>query len=232
MISTLSAAFILGFAGSLHCLGMCGPLVSALETITTPEKWRLHQWLHHCGRWLTYALLGLAAGSVGQTFAALGFQRWIVLIAGIAMLSMLLIPALGHVGLQPAQRLSDAVRKQLGKMMHTRNPLYRFAVGMLHGLLPCGLVYAALAGAVSTSSAWQGMLFMTVFGISTTPALLAVSRIMNWLKQRFNINSIKHVQGALMIVALLVLLRGANLGIPMLSPKLNANKAQMECCHR
>jgi sulfite exporter TauE/SafE len=211
---------------------MCGPLVSALETITAPDKWRMHQWLHHSGRWLTYALLGIAAGSVGQTFAALGFQRWIVLIAGIGMLSMLLIPALGHAGLQPAQRLSGVVRKQLGKMMHIRNPRYRFAVGMLHGLLPCGLVYAALAGAVATTSAWQGMLFMTVFGIATTPALLAVSRIMNWLKQRFNITSIKHVQGALMIVAVLVMLRGANLGIPMLSPKVNTSKAQMECCHK
>jgi sulfite exporter TauE/SafE len=232
MIITISAAFIMGIAGSLHCLGMCGPLVTALETMATPNRWRYSQWLHHGGRWLTYAALGAIAGALGQTFAAIGFQRWTVILAGILMLLIAFIPTLGHVGLKPAQRITSAVKKQFSKMMHAQHPVFRLLLGILHGLLPCGLVYTAMATAMATTSIAQGTLFMFIFGIATTPALIAVSRVMHWLKQYFHMRSIKHIQGALMILALLVILRGSNLGIPMLSPKVNASKAQMECCHR
>ncbi|MFN5620306.1 MAG: sulfite exporter TauE/SafE family protein [Flavobacteriales bacterium] len=232
MINAIAAAGILGFAGSLHCLGMCGPLVTALESMSSPKRWSKNQWLHHSGRWLAYGILGLAAGSIGQTLAAVGFQRWTVLIAGVTMLLMALVPSMQHLGIRPIQRLSQTIRTHFSALMQSQRFAHRLILGFLHGLLPCGLVYTAVAGAMATTSALQGSLFMLVFGIATTPALVAVSRLTAWVKKRWSIGSYKYIQASMIVIAFLVLLRGANLGIPLLSPKINTPKATMECCHK
>ena len=232
MIATLVAALVLGFAGSLHCLGMCGPLVTVLEAMATPDRWRKNQWTHHSGRWLAYALIGLAAGSIGQTFAALGFQRWTIILAGITMLLMASVPSLKHFGIGPMQQWSASIRQRFSAFMQSKSFGHRLMLGFLHGFLPCGLVYTAVAGALATTDATQGALFMLVFGIATTPALLAVSRLMAWVKTTWSLQSFKYLQGAMILVAFLVLLRGANLGIPLLSPRFNAPKATLDCCHK
>ena len=232
MINAIAAAGVLGFAGSLHCLGMCGPLVTALESMSSPKRWSKNQWLHHSGRWMAYGVLGLAAGTIGQTLAAAGFQRWIILTAGVIMLLMALVPSMQHVGIRPIQQLSKTIRTHFSALMQSQRFAHRLMLGFLHGLLPCGLVYTAIAGAMATTDVLEGSLFMLVFGVATTPALVGVSHVTAWFKKRMSLISYKFIQVAMVVFAFLVLMRGANLGIPLLSPKINSPKATMECCQK
>jgi len=228
----ISAALILGVAGSLHCIGMCGPLVTALESVSLQKRWTASQFMYHLGRWTTYAVLGLIVGFIGQGFATLGLQRWIVLIAGVTMLVFLLLPALSHRLKFPFLGTTSRLRATMGNALQSHKLTHRFVFGLLNGLLPCGLVYTALAGSLATVEAWKGSLFMLTFGVATTPGLLAVSQLTTWLKKRFRSATSKRIQLAFSIIALLVLLRGANLGIPLLSPQIDNPKQTLNCCHK
>jgi sulfite exporter TauE/SafE len=228
----ITAALILGVAGSLHCIAMCGPLVTALESVSLQKRWTAPQFMYHAGRWTTYAVLGLAVGFVGQGFATLGLQRWSVLIAGITMIIFLFLPTLTHRIKFPFYGITNRLRTTMGNALQSRKLAHRFVFGLLNGLLPCGLVYTALAGSLAAAEAWKGSLFMLTFGVATTPGLLAVSQLTTWLKNRFKATTSKRIQLAFSIIALLVLLRGANLGIPFLSPHFDHPKQTMNCCHK
>ena len=228
----ISAALILGVAGSLHCIGMCGPLVTALESVSLQKRWTASQFMYQLGRWTTYAALGLAVGFIGQGFATLGLQRWVVLIAGVTMLVFLLLPALSHRLKFPFLGSTTRLRTTMGNALQSRKLAHRFAFGLLNGLLPCGLVYTALAGSLAAAEAWKGSLFMLTFGVATTPGLMAVSQLTTWLKMRFKAATSKRIQLVFSIIALLVLLRGANLGIPLLSPQIDNPKQTLKCCHK
>jgi sulfite exporter TauE/SafE len=188
--------------------------------------------MYHLGRWTTYAVLGLIVGFIGQGFSTLGLQRWIVLIAGVAMLLFLLLPALSHRLKFPFLVTTTRLRATMSNALQSHKLANRLAFGLLNGLLPCGLVYTALAGSLATAEAWKGSLFMLTFGVATTPGLLAVSQLTTWLRKRFNSATSKRIQLAFSIIALLVLLRGANLGIPLLSPQFNQQKDTVNCCHK
>ena len=230
--SYLTAALILGLAGSLHCLGMCGPLVSVLESVSLQKKWSLSQTLYHMGRWTTYSTLGIIVGSVGQGFATMGLQRWAVLLAGITMLLLLFFPSLSRAIKLPASRLAQRLRLVMSAALRSQRHHHRFLFGILNGLLPCGLVYTALAGSLAAEQAWKGGLFMLLFGIATTPALATVSQLTAWIRDRFKAATTQRLKLAFSIIALLVLLRGANLGIPFFSPHFETQTKQMECCHK
>jgi hypothetical protein len=184
------------------------------------------------GRWTTYSALGLIIGSIGQGFATLGLQRWAVLLAGIAMFLLLFFPSLSSFIKLPASRLAQRLRAVMSAALRSQKHHHRFLFGMLNGLLPCGLVFTALAGSLATDQAWKGGLFMLLFGVATTPALAAVSKLTYWIKGRFNAATSQRMQLAFSIIALLVLLRGANLGIPFVSPHFETQTKQIECCHK
>lgn len=232
MIETLGAAIILGMAGSLHCIGMCGPLVSALQSIARPGAWRMQQWLYHLGRWSVYGMLGSITGMLGQTLATWGMQRWVALIAGGAMLVLIALPT--HRILQNTgwQKLVARIKSAFAVRMQNQHPFQRFVLGALNGLLPCGLVYTALAGSMAFGSALQGALFMFTFGIATTPGLLAASGIIEWIKKSVQPQAFRKTQLIMTLIAFLVILRGAQLGIPYLSPQLSAQKTHVDCCHK
>jgi hypothetical protein len=184
------------------------------------------------GRWTTYSALGLIIGSIGQGFATLGLQRWAVLLAGIAMFLLLFFPSLSSFIKLPASRLAQRLRAVMSAALRSQKHHHRFLFGMLNGLLPCGLVFTALAGSLAADQAWKGGLFMLLFGVATTPALAAVSKLTYWIKGRFNAATSQRMQLAFSIIALLVLLRGANLGIPFVSPHFETQTKQIECCHK
>jgi uncharacterized protein len=122
------------------------------------------------------------------------------------------------------------VRSVLSKLLHNPKPTALFATGFLNGLLPCGLVYMALAGAAITGRGLEGATFMAAFGAGTVPAMLATTYLGQWLKQPLRIKLRKIYPVLMALMAILLILRGLNLGIPMLSPKLNASaSAVLEC---
>ncbi len=227
----LLPALILGFAGSLHCVGMCGPLVLALPLAAADKLKILGQMLvYHSGRILTYMALGLLFGLLGKGMAVAGFQKTLSIIAGALMISMafmtwrfesilLALPGFG--------KFTRNVQARIGALMRAYPGRATFSMGMLNGLLPCGMVYAALAGAISAAGLLEGGAFMAFFGLGTLPLLLAVSV----LGRSFNVSvrkKIKYAQPILLCIAGLILLqRGLHLDISLFESAVP--KAGMEC---
>ena len=223
----LISSVLMGLAGSVHCMGMCGPLVMSLEVASGKKGWARSRWMYHLGRTLMYSLLGVIMGWVGMSASSFGFQRWVVLLSGALMLILLVSPAwMRRVHfLTIGPRIRDAFVQRM-----KNNALgARLVLGMLNGLLPCGLVYVALAASLATASWWQGAVFMMLFGVATAPALFFVAAITRWLGARLRTQSMRWVQLGLVAMAFLVLLRGANLGIPFLSPVIKTSGGN-SCC--
>jgi hypothetical protein len=123
------------------------------------------------------------------------------------------------------------LRQKLSHYLFQGNPASLYATGLLNGLLPCGLVYMALAGATVAGQAKEGMLFMIFFGLGTMPAMFFTAFFRNWLKQPFRAQIRKWYPVMMVIMATLLILRGLNLGIPLVSPKLNISSSTMIDCH-
>jgi len=223
----LLTAFLLGTVGSLHCAGMCGPLALALPaTGSSRTTFLLGRVAYNGGRILTYCLLGAGFGMVGQTFAFAGFQRWVSLAAGSAILIGLLVSSRFAVSV-PIARLVSWIKSGLGALLHRRSVASTFSLGVLNGLLPCGLVYAACAGAVATGGLISGMEYMAAFGLGTVPMMLGIGLVGKKLQFTLRFKLQRLVPACLALVAVLLILRGLSLGIPYLSPDLAAGAA----CH-
>ena len=227
----ITAPLLLGLAGSLHCVGMCGPLLIALPLGNAEKRKILGQMLvYHSGRILVYVLLGLLFGLLGKGIAIAGFQKVLSLFAGILMISMALLTwrferivlSIPGVGL-----ISEKVKSGIGKLIRSYPGRATFTMGMFNGLLPCGMVYAALAGAISTSESGMGALFMAVFGIGTLPLLLAVSV----LGRSFSLSIKRKIMLAqpilLTLAGLILLQRGLHLDLSLFESAIP--KAGMDC---
>lgn len=224
-------ALILGLASSLHCAGMCGAIALALPGASRPAAafvWGRTQ--YNLGRILTYTLLGVLAGTVGYTTRLAGGQQILSVILGVAMLLMWGVSALGWL---PADQFGSAwISRLLGKALTAWRNSPLILIGLLNGLLPCGMVYTALMGAAVSDSPADGALFMAVFGLGTLPLMLAISLSSRWMQGVGKANWLRRyalpVSRALMLVfALLLILRGLNLGIPYISPEIS--KEAVEC---
>lgn len=180
-MTTLVTGLVLGVAGSGHCAGMCGPLAVTLTSGLRPASrgTRMRQLLlYHGGRILTYVALGVPAGLAGRAVSMAGYDRLLAVGAG----TVLLLFAAGSVRprlLGPAGRLAAAAAARACAAAHRWNRSHPIAgpvaAGAANGLVPCGLVYAAVTAAAAMGSAGEAALLMLGFGLGTVPALLAVS---------------------------------------------------------
>src|SRR5581483_11013469 len=105
-----------------------------------------------------------------------------------------------------------------------------FAFGLLNGLLPCGLVYVACAGAVASGSLISAISYMAGFGLGTVPMMFGISTVGTLFHQGLRMRFQKMIPVFLMVVAGLLILRGMALGIPFISPQLAAG-AHCPACH-
>lgn len=219
---TMVSGLALGLAGSLHCVGMCGPLVLLLNR-NEGNKYRVN-FLYFLGKTFTYVTLGFIMGQIGLTFHWLKWQQSLSIVLGIALLIVVFFPIpLRNIPLYSwVLRMSAPILKSKKSNMHS---LY---FGVLNGLLPCGLVYAALSAALLQSDSLHAMIFMLFFGIGTSPILFSVKTIFSILQQKFKIKLKQIHNFTLLTLSLFFLLRGMNLGIPFLSPKIEGK--QMNCC--
>jgi len=227
----LWTAFLLGFVGSAHCAGMCGPLALALPrgggSRLTYFAGRIY---YNFGRILTYAGMGAVFGLLGRGAALAGFQRWVSLAAGaVILVGLLLSPRFAN--RLPVTRWVNWLKSALGKMLQSRTAPALFGIGLLNGLLPCGLVYVAGAAAVATGDVLSGMQYMIVFGLGTWPVMLAISLLGTKLQFALRLKLQRLIPASLAIVALLLLLRGMALGIPYVSPQLPSQPAAESPCH-
>jgi sulfite exporter TauE/SafE len=216
----LWTAFLLGFVGSLHCAGMCGPLALALPVVgRTRAAFILSRITYNLGRLVTYGALGLVFGLLGETLALAGLQSWLSLAAGAALLMGLLTSSRHAVG-TPAVKFVVWVKAGLGQLLQRRSFTALFTLGLLNGLLPCGLVYVACASATATGSLLTATEYMLGFGAGTLPMMLGIGLARRPLQALLRFPMQRLITASLLMVALLLILRGLALGIPYVSPDL------------
>ena len=221
-------AFMLGLAGSLHCAGMCGPLALALPATGRGYAGFLTGRLaYNLGRLTTYSLLGVVSGLLGRSLTLIGVQRWISLGAGALILAGLLLSRRVGTG-TPMIRAVARLKSAFGGLLQRRTVTSLGLLGLLNGLLPCGLVYAACVGAAATGSLATGVGYMALFGLGTVPLMLGLGFSGRAFPVRWRFKLQQLVPVSLALVAVLLILRGLALGIPYLSPDLAATCAH---CH-
>jgi len=221
-MSILISAFVLGIMGSFHCAGMCGPIAIALPLHGNSVVGKIFGGtLYNLGRTITYGIMGALFGLLGQGIAMIGFQQKISVIMGSLMIISILFPALFRNQYSMSKSWFSVVGKlksTIGKMFSIRSYPSLFFIGMLNGLLPCGLVYMAIAGAIGTGSAGMGTLYMILFGLGTIPMLLGISLAGNLLSLTVRKHINKLIPVLVVVVGIFFILRGLSLGIPYLSP--------------
>jgi len=223
-------AFLLGLIGSLHCAGMCGPLALALPAAgnTTPS-YVLGRVAYNAGRIVTYCLLGIVFGLAGWTFLLAGLQRWVSIALGVALLFGLFASRKLALS-RPVTSAVNQLKSRMSVLLRRRSFAALAVLGLLNGLLPCGLVYVACAGAAATGGTLAGASYMTAFGIGTVPMMLAISLSGKLVPTSLRLKLVKTIPACVFLLGTLLILRGMSLGIPYLSPDLSGPGAS--CCHK
>ena len=232
---TLSPALLIGLLGSLHCVGMCGPLVLLLPIQhQNPYRRAFGALIYTFGKAITYTFFGIIFGLIGQSFVAFGLQQALSITIGVLMLLAGLINLLQVKWITLEVKLSNAfafIRNALSKSVRKEKVSSLFLFGMLNGLLPCGLVYTAAAASIETGSTINGALFMFLFGLGTLPMMWSIIFFGATIQTGFRNQLKRIIPITLLLMGTLLLLRGLGLGIPYLSPKVNVEKKHMDCCH-
>ena len=231
--TTIIAGFTLGLFGSLHCVGMCGPLALALPApFAKRNKQITSSMFYNAGRVVTYSMLGLLFGIIGKGFSLIGFQQLFSIIAGSIMLVLTVLYFGFHHSYQPVWFQHFTWKLQSFIAAALQKSYGAFWVGMANGLLPCGMVYAAIAGALVSNTIVSSVAFMASFGIATMPAMLALMIFGSGMSLHMRMKLRKLTPFVMVCVAALLILRGLNLGIPFISPVLSdAAKAETIQCH-
>jgi len=223
-------ALALGLVGSLHCAAMCGPLMLALPVQPGGAgRFVVGRLIYQLGRIATYCLLGILAGLVGRTVFVAGFQRWLSISLGVAILLGFLISKRAAVS-APVVRMVGWLKSAMSAQLRQRGFRALALLGMLNGLLPCGLVYVALAGALAQGGLLDSVVYMALFGLGTVPTMLGIGLSGKLFSLAFRLKLRQAIPVGVCLVAGLLILRGLGLGIPYVSPALVAGVPA--CCVR
>jgi len=232
-MSFLPLAFLMGFLGSLHCAVMCGPIVLGLP-LNKQGNWQniTQVFLYQIGRILIYTILGFLVGWVGSAFSVFARQETISLVIGILLIAFTILQLSGRY-VNSFQRLQNKLVLPISKLMGKvfKLPLWGFFAGMLNGLIPCGMVYLALATALNSATSQSGAAFMLLFGLGTSPLMLFISLAGIYLKKYIRFNSQKLMPWFALFIGALFILRSANLGIPFISPVTQATYGNAAQCN-
>ena len=234
-------AFILGVISNLHCLGMCGPIALAIPLNRSSKSAMFLGILqYHIGRVLVYGILGYLVGYIGMGIKLFGVLQAISILAGIGIIIYAWRKKItfykNPFSSSLVSRLSSLLSQSMGKIMRSESPLKLFLLGALNGLLPCGMVYTALITAVVLGTPILSATSMLAFGLGTLPGLVAFSvfaqQLGNTIRSKIN----RYLPYQITVVGLLIVLRGMNLNIPYISPKVSFSEEKkevvMDCCHK
>lgn len=218
---SLISAITIGFLGSFHCVGMCGPLFLSLPGDSNPI---LRAVIYSLGRSITYALLGLIIGWIGFLFSLAGYQAPLSIAMGVAILAFTFFHFFGIKGLSPNNPLVRAYKSFQQNLVSAFNRLGNrslFAVGLLNGFLPCAFVYAGLGAAITTGDPLSSATYMAFFGLGTMPAMVFVALAGRFFGQQFRHQIQKALPAFAVVLGVILIVRGLSLNIPFLSPDLN-----------
>lgn len=234
MWPVITAAGVLGLMGSMHCIGMCGPLAMSLPVHHLSRTGQLLSiLLYHTGRILTYTILGLLFGIAGRGLYLAGFQQWFSIATGIIMLLLAVKYFVGNANVYPkwVQSWYGPLQHLMGRLLKHNNTFSFLLLGMANGLLPCGMVYIAIIGAIGLSDPLQSAGFMMVFGLGTFPAMFLLSWFGIRISMDVRVRLKRAVPFIIATMGVILILRGMNLGIPFISPVLGEQVGAAVGCH-
>ena len=237
MESIILPALILGFATGFHCVGMCGPIALSMGFSQRQAlKFYLSNLTYQLGRISTYMLLGLVLGLLGEGISFAGFQQTLALLAGILIIITGIMQIFGHDlahKVPAANKILLKVKIKLGQLLGQSSYRSRYSIGLLNGLLPCGMVYVALTAALGTGDYLESSLYMGFFGLGTLPFMFAVVLFGQLIQDGFRQKILKVMPYFLIVLGLIMVMRSMQLGIPYLSPSEETLQieAEKDCCH-
>ena len=219
-MTALVAGLVFGLAGSGHCAAMCGPL-AVLAAPRTAERdagqgdsggahrAALHAVLYHCGRASTYLVLGVLAALIGGSVARAGFGRVLAVVAGLALVAQALVAArLVAAPVDGPGRSITVILVRVSNWLRAHGVAGPLVFGVLNGLLPCGLLYAALVAAAGLADLRDSLIFVAAFAVGTTPALVVVTMASRALFGRVPTGIRRAAPVALALVGVLLIVRG------------------------
>lgn len=231
----LLSAILLGFLGSFHCIAMCGPIALAIPLKRNSVFTIISGILtYNFGRIISYSAIGWVFGFIGKGFMLAGWQNLLSIILGTGILIFLIVPELKvnsrlfSIFYRMLDQVKMKIRTQFGKNSYRSLLL----IGLFNGLLPCGFVYLAIAGALATGDVLKSTFFMTAFGLGTLPAMLSISVIRDYIGFKFRKKVTVVLPFFIAAMGILLVLRGMNLDIPYISPASDSGSKQMHCCHK
>ena len=226
-------AISIGLLSGFHCLGMCGPIAFALPLDRAVGlKKHLGIGLYQMGRLTTYMVLGVLFGVIGKSLFTAGLQRGVSIGLGVVMVLSAVLPGLFK-GLRIESytyRLLGGFQSAFKKMLSNHRLVSLFGVGVLNGLLPCAMVYWALAGAIISGTALGGASYMLAFGLGTLPLMLVASYASGRLKTSYAKSVKKWIPVFFFVLGAVLIVRGLNLNIPYLSPFINQVTPDISMC--
>lgn len=232
----LYTALLFGLISSFHCIGMCGPIAMMLPIDRSNQAKKVFQiLLYHLGRLTAYGMLGLFFGILGKGLFLAGFQQKLSIFVGIMMIIFVIVPEkkLAQYNFsKPIYKLISKVKSHLGAQFKRKSPDALFTIGLLNGFLPCGLVYAALFGAIAMQSELLGVAYMVLYGIGTIPMMSAVVLLSNFITVPVRNRIQKLIPIVVILIGSLFIVRGMGLDIPYISPNTTSLVVQANPdCH-
>lgn len=228
----LLTAWMMGSVSSLHCVGMCGPLIISSPWLQRVGNSKWAGWtVYHGGRLTTYLLIGVLLGIVGRRISLAGWQQGFSIALGILFILSFLLrrQKLSQIRVPLLPTMQQGLYRFISKNLRQPGLPAVWWIGMANGLLPCSMVYMAATGAMAAGSVSGGMLFMAAFGLATVPALLLLAEL--GIRFRLKIGGI--IGAFTLVVGILLIIRGLNLNIPFLSPYLvtGTTGTAIDCGH-
>lgn len=208
-------ALIIGFAGSMHCLGMCSPLVMAVSQMSPTAV--INRVLYNTGRIATYGLMGALVSGIGFALPLSRFQNLFSILLGITLL------VIGFGGAQKIhipgitrrlQKLTNSLKNLFGHFLKQKTKASLFILGALNGLLPCGLTFIALTYCLTLQGPLDGFNFMLLFGAGTLPVMLGFTGIIQHTINKFNWHIHKVTTTMLILSGILLIVRVLVIHIP------------------
>lgn len=182
----LWSALLMGLAGSLHCVGMCSPLAA---TVASLHRWKATLWIYNGSRILTYGLVGALLAVVGGWLSLPRFQSAFAMVSGLLILLLAAGVAWpsGAFLSKPVAIFYSRLQTAFAKHLQQHRLVSVAVMGMLNGLLPCGLVYLALLNTLGAQSPALGFGWMVIFGLGTGPAMMGAGWLVATVQKRFSI---------------------------------------------
>lgn len=223
-------AFLTGLLGSFHCAGMCGPIAFALPgNVKEGASFYFGRLLYNLGRMFSYATLGLFFGAFGLGLKLAGLQQSVSIGVGVIILLMVAYQFFLKKG-ELFNLFSMFSSSFIQKLFKSRNRFALFGIGVFNGFLPCGFVYIAILGASVTQDMFSGALFMLCFGLGTLPMMYGVSILGQFISSSIRQKLSRLSPFFAILIAVLFILRGLNLGIPYVSPAISEDVVKTENC--